>query len=95
MINKEETATIHRSRPMGDYLSPLVRAIPPSGIRKFFDLVSASKDIISLGVGEPDFCTPWHVREAAVYSLEKGRTKYTPNAGVANNFVVDFSECGF
>lgn len=60
----------------------MVREIPPSGIRRFFDLVSASKDIISLGVGEPDFCTPWHVREACVYSLERGNTKYTPNAGM-------------
>ncbi|MCR8636547.1 aminotransferase class I/II-fold pyridoxal phosphate-dependent enzyme [Paenibacillus sp. N5-1-1-5] len=68
---------------MSGYLAPLVREIPPSGIRKFFDLVSASKeDIISLGVGEPDFCTPWHVREACVYSLERGNTKYTSNAGL-------------
>ena len=60
-----------------------VREMKPSGIRKFFDFVSNSKeDIISLGVGEPDFSTPWHVREAAVYSLERGRTKYTPNSGI-------------
>jgi aminotransferase len=70
-----------KHKSMQDYLSPRVRAIPPSGIRKFFDLVSGSKDIISLGVGEPDFATPWHVREACVYSLERGRTKYTSNAG--------------
>jgi aminotransferase len=70
-----------KTKSMQDYLSPKVRAIPPSGIRKFFDLVSGSKDIISLGVGEPDFGTPWHVREACVYSLERGRTKYTSNAG--------------
>lgn len=69
-------------RSMQDYLSPLVRDIPPSGIRKFFDMVSASKDIISLGVGEPDFVTPWHVREACMYSLEQGRTTYTHNAGL-------------
>lgn len=70
-------------KTMSGYLAPLVREIPPSGIRKFFDLVTASKeDIISLGVGEPDFCTPWHVREACVYSLERGNTKYTPNAGM-------------
>ncbi|PZE20382.1 aminotransferase class I/II-fold pyridoxal phosphate-dependent enzyme [Paenibacillus xerothermodurans] len=70
-------------KPMSGYLAPLVRDIAPSGIRKFFDLVTASKeDIISLGVGEPDFSTPWHVREACVYSLERGNTKYTPNAGV-------------
>ncbi|TDG00429.1 aminotransferase class I/II-fold pyridoxal phosphate-dependent enzyme [Paenibacillus piri] len=71
------------TKPMTGYLAPLVREIPPSGIRKFFDLVSASKDdIISLGVGEPDFSTPWHVREACVYSLERGNTKYTSNAGM-------------
>ncbi|CAG7613910.1 putative N-acetyl-LL-diaminopimelate aminotransferase [Paenibacillus solanacearum] len=67
---------------MSRYLAPLVREIEPSGIRKFFDLVNGSKDIISLGVGEPDFSTPWHVREACVYSLERGNTKYTPNAGL-------------
>jgi aminotransferase len=73
-----------RRNSMQDYLTPNVRAIPPSGIRKFFDLVSASKDssIISLGVGEPDFVTPWHVREACVYSLERGKTQYTSNAGL-------------
>lgn len=68
---------------MKHYLNASARAIPPSGIRRFFDLVSNSKDkdIISLGVGEPDFVTPWRVRDAAVYSLEKGKTQYTPNAG--------------
>ncbi|MGN7383078.1 aminotransferase class I/II-fold pyridoxal phosphate-dependent enzyme [Paenibacillus sp. SAFN-117] len=71
-----------KQKEMHQYLSPLVREIPPSGIRKFFDLVSASKDIISLGVGEPDFITPWHVREASFYSLERGKTQYTPNAGL-------------
>ncbi|OXM86686.1 aminotransferase class I/II-fold pyridoxal phosphate-dependent enzyme [Paenibacillus rigui] len=83
MINQTETekqGTTNKS--MSGYLAPLVREIPPSGIRKFFDLVSGSKDIISLGVGEPDFSTPWHVREACVYSLERGNTKYTPNAGL-------------
>jgi len=78
MINLEQT----KRRSMSDYLSPLVRDIPPSGIRKFFDLAVGSKDIISLGVGEPDFTTPWHVREACVYSLERGMTSYTPNAGL-------------
>lgn len=67
---------------MKEYLSPLVRAIPPSGIRRFFDMANSSKDVISLGVGEPDFVTPWHVREACVYSLEKGKTQYTSNAGL-------------
>ncbi|TVX98361.1 aminotransferase class I/II-fold pyridoxal phosphate-dependent enzyme [Cohnella terricola] len=69
---------------MQRYLASRARAIPPSGIRRFFDLVNASKDkdIISLGVGEPDFVTPWRVRDAAVYSLERGHTQYTPNAGL-------------
>ncbi len=67
---------------MQRYLTDTVREIPPSGIRKFFDLVSASKDIISLGVGEPDFITPWHVREASIYGLEQGKTTYTPNSGL-------------
>jgi aminotransferase len=59
-----------------------VAALPPSGIRKFFDLVAQSKGIISLGVGEPDFATPWHIRESAIYSLERGRTTYTSNWGL-------------
>ena len=54
----------------------------PSGIRKFFDLVSEMKDAISLGVGEPDFDTPWHIRDEGIYSLEKGRTFYTSNSGL-------------
>lgn len=70
------------SRDMGRYLNARVRDIAPSGIRKFFDLVSGNKDIITLGVGEPDFSTPWHVREACVYSLERGQTRYTSNAGM-------------
>ncbi len=56
--------------------------MPPSGIRKFFDIVSEMKDAISLGVGEPDFDTPWHIREEGIYSLEKGRTYYTSNSGL-------------
>ncbi|AZK48206.1 aminotransferase class I/II-fold pyridoxal phosphate-dependent enzyme [Paenibacillus lentus] len=68
-------------KSMLSYLAPRVREIQPSGIRKFFDLASGSKDIITLGVGEPDFITPWHVREACVYSLERGYTSYTSNAG--------------
>lgn len=80
MIREEEQLGTNRS--MQQYINPLVRDIPPSGIRRFFDMAVASKDIITLGVGEPDFCTPWHVREACVYSLERGRTKYTPNAGM-------------
>ncbi len=67
---------------MRDPLNKTITAIPPSGIRKFFDIVSEMKDAISLGVGEPDFDTPWHVREEGIYSLEKGRTFYTSNAGL-------------
>ena len=67
---------------MRNPLSDKIVGIPPSGIRKFFDIVSEMKDAISLGVGEPDFDTPWHVREEGIYSLEKGRTFYTSNAGL-------------
>ena len=65
-------------------LSKKVENIKPSGIRKFFDIVSEMKDAISLGVGEPDFETPWHIREEGIYALEKGRTFYTSNAGLKN-----------
>lgn len=67
---------------MRNPLSDTIVSIPPSGIRKFFDIVSEMKDAISLGVGEPDFDTPWHIREEGIYSLEKGRTFYTSNAGL-------------
>lgn len=63
-------------------VSPVVDAIPPSGIRKFFDIAAEMDDAISLGVGEPDFTTPWIIREAGIYSLEKGQTHYTANAGL-------------
>ncbi len=59
-----------------------VRAIPRSGIRDFFDIVQGMKDVISLGVGEPDFVTPWHIREAAIYAFERGKTGYTSNLGL-------------
>jgi aminotransferase len=65
-----------------DRINPVVRDIPPSGIRRFFDLATEMKGVISLGVGEPDFVTPWHIREACVYSLEKGYTMYTSNNGL-------------
>ncbi|MCQ2507068.1 MAG: aminotransferase class I/II-fold pyridoxal phosphate-dependent enzyme [Lachnospiraceae bacterium] len=67
---------------MRDPLNSKIKKIKPSGIRKFFDIVSEMKDAISLGVGEPDFETPWHIREEGIYSLEKGRTHYTSNAGL-------------
>lgn len=66
---------------MQERIIPRVRDLPPSGIRKFFDLVNEMKDAISLSVGEPDFVTPWRVREAGIYSLEQGHTHYSPNAG--------------
>ncbi len=79
-----------------------VRDIPRSGIRDFFEIVQSMKDVISLGIGEPDFVTPWHIREAAVYSLEKGKTGYTSNLGsprlrrsistyVAKHFSVEYN----
>ena len=64
------------------FIADTVRNIPRSGIRDFFDIVQGMKDVISLGVGEPDFVTPWHIREAAIYALERGRTGYTSNLGL-------------
>lgn len=61
-----------------------IRNVPPSGIRKYFDLLQGMEGGISLGIGEPDFQTPWHIRDAGIYSLEKGFTKYTPNAGLSD-----------
>ena len=67
---------------MRNPLSDKIVNIQPSGIRKFFDIVNEMKDAISLGVGEPDFDTPWRIREEGIYSLERGRTFYTSNAGL-------------
>ncbi|MBQ9866756.1 MAG: aminotransferase class I/II-fold pyridoxal phosphate-dependent enzyme [Lachnospiraceae bacterium] len=67
---------------MRDPLSKTIKGIKPSGIRKFFDIASEMKDVISLGVGEPDFDTPWHIRDEGIYSLERGRTFYTSNTGL-------------
>lgn len=64
-----------------EFLNPVISTIPPSGIRKFFDVVNEMEDAVSLGVGEPDFVTPWHMREAAIYSMEQGHTHYTSNWG--------------
>ena len=63
-------------------VSPLVRSIPPSGIRRFFDIVAEMSGVISLGVGEPDFVTPWHIRESCVHGLQRGYTSYTSNYGL-------------
>lgn len=69
---------------LSERISTRVQGIPRSGIRDFFELVLGRDDVISLGVGEPDFSTPWHIREAAIYSLEKGETSYTSNLGLTN-----------
>ena len=63
-------------------LNDVIAACPPSGIRRFFDIAAEMDDVISLGVGEPDFVTPWRVREAGIYALEHGYTTYTSNAGL-------------
>lgn len=78
-----------------------VAAIPRSGIRDFFELVQGRDDVISLGVGEPDFVTPWHIREAAIFALEKGQTSYTSNLGLLSlrkaitRYVASFFEVGY
>ena len=64
------------------FLAPAVTSLAPSGIRKFFDIAAEMKDVISLGVGEPDFVTPWAIRESGIYSLEKGHTHYSANSGL-------------
>ena len=82
-----------------------IRDIPRSGIRDFFEIVQSMDDVISLGIGEPDFATPWHIREAAIYALERGRTRYTSNLGeprlrrsisdYINNICCCFCSCVF
>ena len=69
---------------MKRFIARHVGALPKSGIRDFFEIVSKMKDVISLGIGEPDFDTPWHIREAAIYALEKGKTHYTSNLGLVD-----------
>ena len=78
MLNTKSAPTQARDK----LISQKVASLPPSGIRKFFDLLSSLEDVISLGIGEPDFVTPWHIREAGTYSLEKGYTMYTSNSGM-------------
>src|SRR4030042_5778841 len=65
-----------------DPVAQRVHQVPPSGIRKFFDLIATMKDVISLGVGEPDFPTPWPIRETAIHAIQKGYTMYTSNSGM-------------
>ena len=67
---------------MKNFVARTIKDLPPSGIRKFFDVASVMKDVVSLGVGEPDFITPWHIREEAIFSLEQRHTMYTSNAGM-------------
>jgi len=69
-------------RDIKELINKTVISTPPSGIRKFFDLAAEMDDVVSLGVGEPDFVTPWHIREVGITSLEKGKTHYTSNAGI-------------
>src|SRR3972149_11524807 len=70
------------NQPRRSVISDRVKGIPASGIRKFFDLLASMEGVISLGVGEPDYATPWGIREAAIHSLEKGNTMYTSNSGM-------------
>ena len=87
---------------MRDFVSKKAKELKPSGIRKFFDIVSERKDVISLGVGEPDFVTPWEIRDAGITAIKKGYTQYTSNKGmpalrkeiseyIKNSYSVDFS----
>ncbi|HLH73093.1 MAG TPA: aminotransferase class I/II-fold pyridoxal phosphate-dependent enzyme [Chloroflexota bacterium] len=79
-----QTISEPTAEPRGrkERIAARVRDVPPSGIRRFFDLIQTMEGVISLGVGEPDFTTPWHIREAAIYSLERGYTMYTSNYGL-------------
>ena len=70
------------SKSHRNFVNPVISAMPKSGIREFFDIVSTMKGVISLGVGEPDFVTPWTIRESAIFSIERGRTSYTSNLGL-------------
>lgn len=90
------------SRPIKDFIANHVVSLPKSGIRDFFSIAATVKDVVSLGIGEPDFVTPWHIREAAIFALEKGKTSYTDNLGlkslrveiskyVENNFGISYN----
>ena len=79
------TKTQKRGKTMDtskSYLSKVVKEMPDSGIKDFFDIANTMEGALSLGVGEPDFDTPWHIRDEGIYSLEKGKTHYTSNAGL-------------
>lgn len=81
--SESATSSAAETEARGHRVSRRVQAVPPSGIRRFFDLIQTMDGVISLGVGEPDFTTPWHIREAAIRSLERGQTMYTSNLGLA------------
>ena len=70
------------SKQISDFIARHVATLPKSGIRDFFSIAATVKDVVSLGIGEPDFVTPWHIREAAIFALEKGKTSYTDNLGL-------------
>ena len=76
-VNKQ-----NESQDWNEFVNPILKALPPSGIRRFFDLVSEMKDVVSLGVGEPDFVTPRQIIDACVRSLDNGQTGYTSNQGM-------------
>ncbi len=81
-MSSARRTTSRGQRPPVTRISPVVAGLPPSGIRAFFDLVMTMDDVISLGVGEPDFVTPWRIREASIFAIEKGYTSYTSNRGM-------------
>src|SRR5271154_360485 len=85
-MKSRSSKSMHRPHtplsPSPDFVADHVRGIPRSGIRDFFEIVQSMSGVISLGIGEPDFVTPWHIREAAIYALERGKTGYTSNLGL-------------
>ncbi len=82
MFSWMKKKTMNASKSSPDRIARHVSGLPRSGIRDFFDLVSAMEDVVSLGIGEPDFVTPWHIREATIYALDRGHTSYTSNLGL-------------
>jgi aminotransferase len=81
-VSKSRHKTAAVGQPVPSFVASYLRDIPRSGIRDFFDIVSSRKDVISLGIGEPDFVTPWHIREQAIFALDRGATTYTSNRGL-------------
>ncbi len=81
-VSKSRRKPVAAGHPARNFVASYLRDIPRSGIRDFFDIVSSRKDVISLGIGEPDFVTPWHIREQAIFALDRGATTYTSNRGL-------------